>query len=139
MKMTGLESLQNKMDEINKKIRIIEHQDKIQKLDRYLDVIVEKWLYKDERQELIQTINLKDSRGRPQKSGAQFNKYFDENKIPFTIRTYTDWNRSLNGKAFIFLRKKNPNYGKVYWVIFKTSKTAIHDLFHDSLAKTIII
>jgi len=143
--MTGLESLQNEMDAINEKILIskslideIEEKSRIKELEYYLDSIVEKMLYKNERQELIQTIGLKDARGRPQKSIAQFNKYFDENKIPFTIRSYTDWDRT-DGHLSKYFRKKNPNYGKVYWMIFKTNKTAIHALFHNILAETIII
>jgi len=143
--MTDIEYLQKEVDVINEKIRIskslideMDEKDRIKGLENYLDGVIEKMLYKSEREQLIQTINLKDSRGRIQKSINQFNQYLEENKMPYAIRSYTDWNRT-NGHPFKIFRESNPNYSKVYWTIFKTNKTAIHNLFHNNLAETIIM
>lgn len=69
-------------------------------LDQYLDSIVGKKLYKDDKNTLIDIINLRDSRNRQQKSISLLNKYFEANKIPYII-----------------LPKKSDN--KRYWIVEK--------------------
>jgi hypothetical protein len=54
-------------------------------LENYLESIVGQRLLKDNQKELINRIQLKDARGRIQKSYTLFNAYFVENKIPYMI------------------------------------------------------
>jgi hypothetical protein len=54
-------------------------------LEDYLNNIVEKKLFKDDKKELIDKINLRDSRNRQQKSISLLNKYLETNKFPYII------------------------------------------------------
>jgi hypothetical protein len=54
-------------------------------LETYLESIVGKKLLKEEQKELIETIGLKDARGRLQKGFKSLNTYFEENKLRYTI------------------------------------------------------
>lgn len=67
-------------------------------INETLESIVNKKLFKDDRNELINFIGLKDARGRIQKSIGQLNEYFEANKIPYII-----------------IPKKSNN--KRYWII----------------------
>jgi hypothetical protein len=64
---------------------LIEEDYKIMQLENYLESIVGQRLLKDNQKELINRIQLKDARGRIQKSYTLFNAYFVENKIPYMI------------------------------------------------------
>lgn len=66
-------------------------------LDSYLNGIVGKRLIKDDQKELIEKINLKDGRGRIQKSINLLNAYFKENKMCFLIKPIRTSER-VNGK-----------------------------------------
>lgn len=65
--------------------RLIEEEIETIELENYLDSIVGKKLLKDEQKELINKVNLKDSRGRIQKSINILNAYFIENKMNYMI------------------------------------------------------
>lgn len=65
--------------------RLIEEDWKHEKLEEYLDSIIDKKLFKDEQKELINEINLRDARNRQQKSIEQFNAYFEANNLKYLI------------------------------------------------------
>ncbi|MGJ9381511.1 hypothetical protein [Salipaludibacillus sp. CF4.18] len=54
-------------------------------MNNYLDNIVGKALFKKEKKELINTVRVKDNRGRIQKSYTHINNYFSENNIGYLI------------------------------------------------------
>lgn len=54
-------------------------------LQIYLKKIQNKKLFKDKKKELINKINLRDSRNRQQKSVSLLNKYLKINKLPYVI------------------------------------------------------
>lgn len=58
-------------------------------LEAYLESLVGLPLDKEKRKELIEIINLKDGRGRTQKSVSLLNAYFKENKMKFMIVSKT--------------------------------------------------
>lgn len=65
--------------------RLIEEDDKRESLEQYLEDIVGKKLFKDDKKALINVVGLKDARCRLQKSIKQLNLYFEENKISYII------------------------------------------------------
>lgn len=93
--------------------RVVEEDYKTDELIRYLNRIIGKKLYKEEQKELIESINIKDKRGRIQKSISIFNAYFDENKLPYIIKSDTNNIKKLEDETI------NPNYRKVYWIVYK--------------------
>lgn len=52
----------------------------------YLDSLVGRKLFKEDQQSLVAKIQVKDNRGRLQKSHTQLNKYFEMNNIPYIIQ-----------------------------------------------------
>lgn len=66
-------------------------------LEQYLESIIGNRLMKDEQKDLIEKIQLKDARGRLQKSISLFNAYFQENKMPYMIVSKTT-SEILDGK-----------------------------------------
>lgn len=93
--------------------RVIEEDYKTNDLKFYLDSIVGKKLIKEEQKELIENIDLKDKRGRIQKSITQFNPYFNENELLYAIKSETDNIKKLEDGS------KNPYFKKVYWMVYK--------------------
>lgn len=81
--------------------RIIEEDEKISELSKYLSCIINKKLEKSKQKELINKINLKDSRGRIQKSIGILNQYLIEN-----------FDMTLTSKII-----KEDNIKKTYWVM----------------------
>ena len=70
----------NKIKEMKrKKEKEIELKEKEQKLKEYLETIIDKRLHKEDREELINMIDLRDSRNRVQKSISAINSYLIEN------------------------------------------------------------
>jgi len=65
--------------------RVIEEDDKTDELIKYLDKIIGKRLLKEDQKELIDIVNLRDSRNRQQKSIGQLNEYFKANKLKYLI------------------------------------------------------
>jgi superfamily II DNA or RNA helicase len=65
--------------------RLIEEDNRNDELENYLESIVGKRLLKEGQKELIDMIQLKDGRGRIQKSIQQFNAYFSENKMGYLL------------------------------------------------------
>lgn len=82
-------------------------------LEEYLDSIVGKKLFKDDKNKLINIINLRDSRNRQQKSISLLNEYFEANNLPYIIHSKRDSRRKLNNS------KINSNRGKIYWLVGK--------------------
>lgn len=80
--------------------------EEIESLEKYLESIIGKQLFKEEQQELINKISLTDGRGRLQKSISLLNEYFKENNMKYIILQKLT-SRILDGKK-INLR---------YWVI----------------------
>ena len=80
----------------------------------YLNSIIGKRLYKENRQELINVIGTKDSKGRLLKSISLLNAYLNEIKLPYTILNKTDKRRKLDDGSI------NPNRDKKYWSVEKT-------------------
>ncbi|WP_182004667.1 DEAD/DEAH box helicase family protein [Priestia aryabhattai] len=72
-------------NKFNKRYSIIEEGNKVNELETYLENIAGKKLLKEEQKELIETIGLKDARGRLQKGFKSLNTYFEENKLRYTI------------------------------------------------------
>ena len=68
---------------------ILEEQFAEETLEEYLDSIIGEKIFKNEQKELIDKIGLKDAKRRIQKSINQFNVYFEENKMPYTIISKT--------------------------------------------------
>jgi len=93
--------------------RILEEDFKTDELVKYLDRIINQKLYKPEQKDLIENIDIKDKRGRIQKSISIFNAYFDENKLPYIIKSNTNNIKKLEDGT------TNPYYRKVYWVVYK--------------------
>lgn len=65
--------------------RVIEEDYETDKLIKYLEGIIGKKLVKEDQQELIDIINLRDCRNRQQKSIKQLNAYFEENDLKYLI------------------------------------------------------
>ena len=93
--------------------RILEEDYKTDELIKYLDRIINQKLYKPEQKDLIENIDLKDKRGRVQKSISLFNAYFDENKLPYIIKSDTNNIKKMEDGTI------NPYYRKVYWIVYK--------------------
>ena len=70
----------------------------------YLEEITDKKLFKEEQEELINKISLKDKRGRLQTSLKSINIYLQEN-YEYTLVTTKE--------------SKGNNRGKRYWIIIK--------------------
>lgn len=81
----------------------------------YLDTLVNKRLFKEEQDKLINIINLRDNRNRQQKDIKMLNVYFESNNIPYTIRNLADKRRKLEDGS------PNPYRDKRYWVVTKFS------------------
>jgi len=77
-------SLNDTFDKRNLIKNVISNE-KIESLENYLEKIVGSRLFKEEQKELIDRIDLRDSRRRQQKSISQFNVYFETNKMGFNI------------------------------------------------------
>ena len=75
-------------------------------LELYLDSIVDKRLHKEEQLELIEKINLKDGRGRQQKSISKMNKGLEMLGIVLKIKSKRE-DKIING-----VRKST-----VYWYV----------------------
>lgn len=75
----------------------------------YLDSIVDEKLFKDEQEELINKIDLRDSRDRLQKSISLLNEYLKINKILYIITSKRSSKRT-NGKIKSFR----------YWIVQKS-------------------
>ncbi len=101
----------------NRKYRLMEEDYGQNKLEKYLESIVGRKLYKDDQKELINKIGLKDSRGRLQKGIRQFNAYFEENEIPFIIKSERKSIR-VSGKI-----KKDS-----FWMIYKLTSIVDENL-----------
>jgi len=85
-------------------IKEIYNKNKVEELKKYLPTIINKKLFRDDKKELVNKVNLKDLRGRDQKSITLLNKYLDNNKINYTI---------------ISLATKDKNKSIRYWKIIK--------------------
>jgi len=92
--------------------RVIEEQNAIDELIKYLDRIVGKRLFKDEQKELAVKVDIKRN-GKLMKSYDTLNSGFIEDGIDFLIKADTDWNRKLEDGS------KNKQYGKIYWIVYK--------------------
>ena len=92
--------------------RILEEDYKINILEKYLDKIVGKRLLKEEQKELAERVDIKRN-GKLLKSYGSLNAYFLEDNISYMIKTYIDRVKKLENGT------KNPQHGKVYWVIYK--------------------
>lgn len=69
----------------SKRYTLLEEDFKMSKLELYLDSVVDKKLFKEEQQELIEMFNIRDNRNRLQKSPKLFNVYLEDNKFPYLI------------------------------------------------------
>lgn len=87
----------------------VQQEQKEQNLVEYLEVNVGVELYKEQREELIHKVGLKDSRGRLQKGLSQLNAYLEENNMKYRIISDTNYKRKLEDGS------NNPNFKKVYW------------------------
>ncbi len=83
-------------------------------LSDYLNSIVGKQLYKDEQEELIKKINIRDSRNRLQRGCRIINEYFIENNFPYSVK-----DKMKNNKRKLDNNEPNPNYTKTYWSLAK--------------------
>lgn len=70
---------------------------KINTVEEYLKSIVGDILFSEGREELIKTIDLRDSNNRQQRSIGVFNSYFEENDIDYYIRVKIV-NKTIDGK-----------------------------------------
>jgi len=86
---------------------------KQQELTEYLDSLIGKRLYKQDQQELICKVAIKDYRGRIQKDINQIESYFRSNGMKYSVASFLDNNKKLKSKEI------NPNRGKRYWLISK--------------------
>lgn len=87
----------------------VQQEQKELNLVEYLEANVGVELYKEQREELIHKVGLKDSRGRIQKGIAQLNAYLEENNMKYRIINDTNYKRKLEDGS------NNPNFKKVYW------------------------
>ncbi|WP_434349237.1 DEAD/DEAH box helicase family protein [Paenibacillus polysaccharolyticus] len=83
-------------------------------LSDYLDSIVGKQLYKEEQEELIKKVNIRDSRSRLQRGCRIINEYFIENNFPYSVK-----DKMKNNKRKLDNNEPNPNYTKTYWSLAK--------------------
>ena len=91
----------NEIEEVNNKMT----------LENYLYINKGKRYYKDDKDEIINLINLRDGRNRLQKNLNLLNSYLEANGYQFRIVSNKDSNRKLpSGDS-------NPNYQKSYWTI----------------------
>jgi hypothetical protein len=65
--------------------RLIEEDYQMSELELYLESLISKKLFAEDRDALIKKIGLKDGRGRLQKAISQLNAYLESNKMPYTI------------------------------------------------------
>lgn len=77
LKLLGLEVENNTQKE--NYLEIINEEKNGKDLELYLNKILNKKLYKDDRQRLIDKINLRDDRGRQKKSISSMSKHLEEN------------------------------------------------------------
>lgn len=91
---------------------MIEKQNKVNELEKYLDSIVGKRLFKSEQRELAKKINIKKD-GKLLKSYGSLNAYFLEDNINYIIKSDIDWIRKLENGL------NNSHYSKIYWTVFK--------------------
>lgn len=82
-------------------------------LQDYLDKFVNIRLFEEEQNELIEIIDLRDSRNRQQKSYKQIKAYIEENTSHTIVRGRDKRRKLKNGND-------NPNRDKYYWEIVKT-------------------
>lgn len=82
----------------------MEVENKVLNTEEMLESLVDKRLYKGERDELAEFIGLKDARGRLQKSIGQLNEYLKANKINYMI---------------ISKRVKENNKLNIVWIVEK--------------------
>ncbi len=103
-------------DEGRYSYRLIEEDYKNNELEKLLEKFKGKALWKKDQDEIINSIGLKDKRGRIQKSYSQLNSYFESNNLLYKIISKQDRRKIKNGK-------KNRNYNKSYWIISKATNT----------------
>lgn len=95
------------------RFNIIEKDDKETELSEYMQGIAGKRLLKAGQKELAIAMDIKDSRGRVQKSISLLNAYFMENSMKFMIRAGIDSVRKLPDGS------PNPQRNKAYWVVYE--------------------
>ncbi|AEY66616.1 DEAD/DEAH box helicase family protein [Clostridium sp. BNL1100] len=101
-------------DEGRYSYRLIDEDYKNDEIERLLDKYKGKALWKKDQETIINSIGLKDKRGRIQRSHTQLNTYFDSNNLQFKIIPKQDRRKIKNGK-------KNRNFNKTYWIISKNT------------------
>ncbi|WP_310877127.1 hypothetical protein [Priestia megaterium] len=99
-------------NKFNKRYSIIEEGNKVNELENYLENIAGKKLLKEEQKELIETIGLKDAKGRQQKSIGLLNLYLQENKLGFLI---------VSKQSTKTIDSKKKRY--TYWEVMRGSVT----------------
>ncbi|MEM5009279.1 DEAD/DEAH box helicase [Niallia taxi] len=97
--------LADSFDESNM-IEEVTLKEEIETLEEYLNSLVGIKLFKDEQNELIDKIELKDSRGRLQKSINQFNAYFEANNMNYMV---------ISKSSSKLIEGKKKNYR--YWLV----------------------
>lgn len=95
-----------------KKYKIIEKINKENELIDYLNKLIGKRLLKKDQKELAIKVDIKKNR-KLLKSYGSLNAYFLEDNINFMIKPFTDNIKKLKDGS------KNPQFGKVYWIIYK--------------------
>lgn len=83
----------------------------LSELEIYLESLVGKMLFADERWDLIKKIGLKDKNSKLQKGLKTINSYLNENNINYQITSHVDKRRKLSNGDI------NDNRDKTYWTI----------------------
>ncbi|SOC12906.1 superfamily II DNA or RNA helicase [Ureibacillus xyleni] len=83
----------------------------VNELEMYLNGLIGKFLFSNERKVLIEKVGLRDNKNRIQKGLKTINSYLSENNINYSISSYVDKRRKLEDGS------ENPNRDKTYWVI----------------------
>lgn len=97
----------------NKPYKVAEEKELKNELEIYLNSIVGLNLYKNDTEELIEKIGLRDKRNRLQRGIGQLKSYLEENQYSYSLTSEIDTRRKLeNGE-------KNPNFKKSYWIVGK--------------------
>jgi hypothetical protein len=93
-----------------KKYNIVETEKVKSELEIYLNTLINKKLYKEDKIKLIERVDLKRD-GKLLRSYATLNSCFDELEIDYNIKSHKDYNRKLEDGCV------NPNYKLTYWQI----------------------
>src|SRR5690606_6317598 len=80
-----------------KKYDVYEKRERKMKLEEYLDSLIGKKLFKEEQNELIEQIDLRDGKGRKLKSITLLNEYLKESKLTYFLISKKD-DRMVDGK-----------------------------------------